>query len=282
MVQRVELTGKRELTLRERSNKAKELMRGDPLKVSIVTAVFNRERTVANAIESVIAQDYPHIEYIVVDGMSNDGTDEIVRRYSDRIAVSIREPDSGIYDALNKGVEAATGDVVGFLHADDFLASDGIVSTIAQCFEDPGVSGTYGDLVYVDAMDTTRTKRYWVSGGYDAKRFRWGWMPPHPSVYLRRACYRDFGVFRRDFQIAADYELLVRMMVRHGISMRYIDRVVVRMREGGKSNASMRNRLTANREDRQAWVVNGMQPPVGLRFTKPFRKIIQYLRRPST
>lgn len=271
---------KSELKLRERPIEARDLMQETPLKISIVTAVFNRSRTVANAIESVLAQDYPHIEYIVVDGMSTDGTDEIVRRYSDRIAVSIREPDSGIYDALNKGVQAATGDVLGFLHADDFLASDGVISEIARCMVDPGLSGTYGDLVYVDAIDTAKTKRYWVSGRYDAARFRWGWMPPHPTVYLRRECYRDFGLFRRDFQIAADYELLVRMMVRHRISMRYIDRVVVKMREGGKSNASMQNRLTANREDRKAWVVNGMQPPVGLRFSKPLRKLVQYVRRP--
>jgi len=252
--------------------------RGDAVKISIITAVYNREKTIAQAMDSVLSQDYPDIEYIVVDGMSNDGTDDVVRRYDDRLAVSIREKDAGIYDALNKGVRAATGDVIGFLHADDFLASSQSVSRIATVFRDPNVDGTYGDLQYVDASDPTRIKRFWVAGDYRASRFRWGWMPPHPTVYLRRDLYSRYGGFRQDFQIAADYELLVRMMVKHQIRMRYLQEIVVKMRVGGKSNASLRNRLTANREDRLAWKVNDLSPPPGLRWMKPMRKVTQFAK----
>jgi len=136
--------------------------------------------------------------------------------------------------------------------------------------------GTYGDLVYVDSQDVERTIRKWKSGAYNKQRFKSGWMPPHPTVYLRRECYERFGFFREDFQLAADYELLLRMMFFHQIPVSYIPRTLVSMRVGGKSNASLANRLLANREDRRAWIVNGLRPPLGLRFLKPLRKLAQY------
>lgn len=246
------------------------------MKISIITAVYNRKKTIEHAMESVFAQDYHDIEYIVVDGMSNDGTNDVVQRYRDRIAVSIREKDTGIYNALNKGIRAATGEVVGFLHADDFLATSKCITRIASALQKSEADATYGDLQYVDATEPSRVKRLWVAGDYSVKRFRWGWMPPHPTVYLRRSLYERFGGFREDFQIAADYELLVRMMVKHQIRACYVDQVIVKMREGGKSNASLKNRLTANREDLQAWKVNHLRPPTGLRWTKPLRKVTQF------
>ena len=246
------------------------------MKISIITAVYNREKTIGHAMESVFAQDYQDIEYIVVDGMSNDGTDDVVQRFRDRIAVSIREKDTGIYNALNKGIRVATGEIVGFLHADDFLASSQCISRIAQALQQSGADGTYGDLQYVDATEPSRVKRLWLAGEYRVNRFRWGWMPPHPTVYLRRSLYERFGGFREDFQIAADYELLVRMMVKHQIRARYINEVIVKMREGGKSNANLKNRLTANREDLRAWKVNHLHPPTGLRWMKPLRKVSQF------
>lgn len=246
------------------------------MKISIITAVYNRRSTIEHAMESVFAQDYDDIEYIVVDGMSNDGTDEVVQRHRDRIAISIREKDTGIYNALNKGIRAATGEVVGFLHADDFLANSQCISRIASALQQREVDGTYGDLQYVDAVAPSRVKRLWVAGDYSVNRFRWGWMPPHPTVYLRRSLYERYGGFREDFQIAADYELLVRMMVKHQIRACYVNQVIVKMREGGKSNASLKNRLTANREDLSAWKVNRLPPPTGLRWMKPLRKVTQF------
>ncbi len=251
-------------------------------KVSIVTAIYNNAATVANAIESVLGQSYPNIEYVVVDGMSNDGTDQVIGRYADRIAVSVREPDHGIYDALNKGLRLATGEVIGFLHADDYLADPSIIEQVAARFNDPGLDAVYGDLLYVQAEDPNRIVRFWDSGPYDVNKFRWGWMPPHPTVYLRRSCYDRFGVFREDFDIAADYELMLRLFVRNQIRVSYLDRIMVKMRVGGKSNASLANRLRANTEDRRAWLVNGIRPPMALRFTKPLRKLSQFWRKPVT
>lgn len=255
-------------------------MNSDSPRISLITAVYNRASTVAATIDSVLCQSWPHLEYIVVDGNSTDGTDRVVERYADRIARIVREPDHGIYDALNKGIALASGDVVGFLHADDLLAGPEVLSRVAAAFADPEIQASYGDLTYVDADDPGRVIRYWRSGSFRPESFRWGWMPPHPTLYLRRGCYHQFGGFRSDFSISADYELMLRMLYRHRIHATWIPEVLVRMRVGGKSNASIGNRLQANREDRIAWQVNGYRPPWGLRLTKPLRKVPQYFCRP--
>jgi glycosyltransferase len=252
------------------------------VKVSIITAVFNRERTIADAIQSVQRQtERSQIEYIVVDGNSTDGTADVVRQHRAQIDQSIREPDRGIYDALNKGIRHATGDIVGFLHADDMLDGDSVIGSIRDLFARGDYDAVYGDLVYVDAENTQRVIRYWRSGDYRVNRFRWGWMPPHPSVYVRREVYERFGGYRLDMGSAADYECLVRLMVKQKIRVGYLPEIVVRMRLGGKSNASLANRIAANRSDREAWLVNGLRPPWGLRFTKPLSKLPQYFRRPK-
>ena len=256
------------------------LLFSSALKVSVVTAVYNRVATVGAAIDSVAAQSYGGVEHVVVDGGSDDGTDREVRRRAGSIATVIREPDDGIYDALNKGIGAATGDVVGFLHADDRLADDDAIADVAAGFDEPAVEAVYGDLIYVDGTDPSRVVRYWKAGRFDVAKFRRGWMPPHPTVYVRRDVYRRLGGYRLDVGSAADYECMVRLMVRHRINVRYVPRVVVRMRTGGESNASMGNRLRANANDRRAWVINEMRPPIGLRFTKPLSKVEQYFRKP--
>ena len=249
------------------------------MKVSIITAVYNRSDTVSNAIESVLSQTYTDIEYIVVDGMSNDGTDRVVSQYSDRIFHVVREKDRGIYDALNKGIRLASGEVIGFLHADDFLFDCNVVSRIVQEFRrESRLTGVYGDLDYVDSKDPSKLARRWISGGYDVRKFRYGWMPPHPTVYLRKACYDAHGVFREDLGSAADYELMPRMLFFAKIPMAYIPETLVCMRTGGASNASLLNRLKANRQDARAWIVNGTRPPLGLRILKPLRKLSQYFR----
>lgn len=244
----------------------------------MITAVSNCAATIGDAIDSVLRQQDVELEYIIIDGKSTDGTSDVVARYGDLITRSICEPDAGIYDALNKGIAAATGDVIGFLHADDWFADDGVLRRVSQGLADDSVEGVYGDLDYVEAGFSGRVRRRWVSGDYAVSKFRRGWMPPHPTVYLRRRCYERFGCFNDHMTTAADYELLVRMMVKYRISMRYLPGVMVKMRLGGASNTSLRNRLSANSDDRSAWLCNGLRPPWGLRLTKPLRKLPQFLR----
>jgi glycosyltransferase len=251
-----------------------------PPKISVVTAVYNRRETVAEAIQSVVSQTCD-LEYVVVDGMSSDGTDEVINQHASCIDNSIREKDGGIYDALNKGLAASTGDVVGFLHADDLLADDQAIQRVQDKFESGDFDAVYGDLMYVDFDDTSKIIRYWKSGKFKRSKFRFGWMPPHPTVYLRKEIYEKFGNYRTDFGSAADYECMIRLMYRHELRVGYIPHVQVKMRVGGESNASIKNRLNANQSDRQAWLENGFKPPFGLRFTKPLSKLPQYWQRPK-
>ena len=251
------------------------------MKISVVTAVYNRQKTIGDAIKSVAAQDCNDLEHVVIDGMSSDGTSEIVDSNRDTIDVSIREPDSGIYDALNKGIAASSGDVVGFLHADDLFADNSVIQRVQQKFQSGDYDAVYADLTYVSFEDPDRVIRYWQSGDYFISKFRFGWMPPHPTVYVKRDIYDKFGDYRIDHGSAADYECMIRLMVRNQIRVGYIPEVTVKMRVGGESNASIKNRMNANLADRVAWTGNGLRPPFGLRFTKPFRKIPQYFRRQS-
>lgn len=249
------------------------------MRISVITAVYNRAATIASAIKSVAEQRNVDVELIVIDGKSTDSTPKVIEKYRDHISKHICEADSGIYDALNKGINAATGDVIGFIHADDFIADECTLKHVTDAFGDDEVDGVYGDLVYVDEADTQRIRRFWKAGEYNVNKFRFGWMPPHPTVYLRRSCYEKFGVFNMQMKTAADYELMLRMMVKHKIRMKYIPEVMVKMRSGGASNASIKNRLNANRDDQLAWSMNGLRAPLGLRFTKPLRKIGQFIRR---
>lgn len=252
------------------------------MKISVVTAVYNRQETIADAIQSVACQTCRDLEYVVVDGLSNDGTADIVEKHRDVIHQSIREKDSGIYDALNKGINASTGDVVGFLHADDLFVDSDVITRVKQKFTSGNYDAVYSDLTYVAFDDLDRIIRYWCSGDYSRRKFWFGWMPPHPTVYVRREIYEQFGSYRIDHGSAADYECMVRLMVKNQIRVGYIPNVAVKMRVGGESNASIKNRLKANEADRKAWEENGLKPPFGLRFTKPLSKLPQYIRRPST
>lgn len=246
------------------------------MKISVITAVYNRRDSVEACIQSVLGQQVCNVEYIVVDGMSDDGTAQVVERFRDRIDTIIREPDQGIYDALNKGIRAATGDVVGFLHADDTFADPWVLRDVARAHADPELDATYGDLDYVD-MASGRVTRHWVSGPYRRNRFFFGWMPPHPTVYFKRRVYEQHGLYNLDMPTAADYEMLVRMMVRHRASAVWIPRVLVRMGVGGSSNASLGNRMKANADDRRAWTANGLNAPPLIRLTKPLRKLPQFV-----
>jgi glycosyltransferase involved in cell wall biosynthesis len=247
------------------------------LKVSILTVVYNGAATIRDAIESVLAQDYPDIEYIIVDGNSKDGTQEIVRSYGDKIARFLSEPDAGIYDAMNKGIQLATGDVVGILNADDFYAYPSVISEVAGVLAFGEFDASYGDLEYIDANDATVVRRKWVSGAYKVGAFLNGWMPPHPTFFVRKKVYNAHGLFRLDLGSAADYELMLRFVHRENIRLAYLPKVLVKMRAGGVSNSTLKNRIAANRNDRMAWKINNLEPRFYTLWLKPLRKVIQFI-----
>jgi glycosyltransferase involved in cell wall biosynthesis len=232
--------------------------------------------TIAEAIESVMQQTYVDIEYIVVDGLSNDGTVSVVQQYGSRISKFVSEIDGGLYDAINKGISMATGDIIGFLHADDKFYNPNVVSLIAAAFQKYDTDSVYADLVYVDRLQGSRVVRNWKSGPYERKNFIYGWMPPHPTFYVKREVYERLGLYNTALKSAADYELMLRYLCKHKISTTYIPKLLVIMRSGGKSNASLSNRLKANKEDHQAWLLNDIKPRFYTRYLKPLRKLMQY------
>lgn len=219
------------------------------IKISLITAAYNSHSTIVNALESVFCQTYSNVELIVIDGGSTDGTLEILQRYADKISIFVSEPDNGIYDALNKGIRYASGDVVGFLHADDLLADSHVLSRIAAGFSNHNVSAVYGDLQYVFKDDPSRIIRYWKAGEFNQRKLSFGWMPPHPTLYVRRSLFEKVGSFDTHYRIAADYEFILRLFSLPGFNPLYIPEVFVKMRMGGASNRSFSNILRKSYED---------------------------------
>ncbi len=250
------------------------------MKLSIITVAFNAEATIAEAVASVIGQKRTgyELEYIIVDGASADGTVAALEPYRSGIAHIISEPDSGLYDAMNKGIAAATGDVIGILNADDTYAHDGVLAAVAKRFGATGTEALYGDLDYVAKDGSGRVVRRWRSGKMEPRSFLQGWMPPHPTFFLARCMYAMHGGYSLKLQSAADYELMLRMLYKHEVSATYLPDVLVKMRTGGVSNASWGNRLRANREDRRAWRMNGLRPMPWTLVMKPLRKVVQWIR----
>lgn len=247
------------------------------MKISIITPVFNDAR-VGRALDSILSQRHEHdLELIVVDAASTDGTTEVLERYRDSITTLISEPDNGIYDGMNKGIHHATGDVVGILNADDRYADDRALRDIAETFADDTTDACYGNLVYVNQND--EIVRYWKTGDAVLSKWYWGWMPPHPTFFVRRRIYEEYGGFNLEFPIAADYELMLRLFVRQRISVRYIDRVLVRMALGGESNGSVSNIIRANAEVARAWRRNDLRGGFLVPFLKPASKIFQFTPR---
>ncbi|MFD2244902.1 glycosyltransferase family 2 protein [Pontibacter ruber] len=247
------------------------------MKVSIITIVYNNRETIADAIESVLGQTYPDIEYIVVDGLSTDGTVDVIRSYGDCITKFVSEKDKGLYDAINKGIGMATGDVIGLLHSDDIFNSSEALAAVAKAFQKHNTDSVYADLVYVDREQPQKVIRNWKSGNYDRQSFLYGWMPPHPTFYVKREIYQKLGLYNTLFKSAADYELMLRYLYKHGVSTHYIPEILVRMRVGGKSNVTLINRIRANNEDYNAWIMNGLKPKFYTRYLKPLRKITQFI-----
>jgi glycosyltransferase involved in cell wall biosynthesis len=249
------------------------------LKISIVTAVLNSKDFIEDCIQSIHRQTVKSIEHIVIDGGSTDGTLETIKKYQAGIAEFVSERDDGIYAAMNKGIRLATGDVIGILNADDFYPDSGVLEKVAQIFEKEDAASCYGDLEYVDAMNSGKVIRYWRSGPYNVNKFYSGWMPPHPTFFVRRSVYQKYGLFNLNLGSAADYELMLRFLVKHRIRAAYIPEVIVKMRTGGVSNASMKNRIRANRMDRKAWSVNDLRPYPWTLLCKPLRKVHQFIGR---
>lgn len=250
------------------------------MKVSIVTVVYNGEKTISTAIESVLNQSYQDIEYIIVDGNSSDRTKEIVTSYQDRISKFVSEPDKGIYDGMNKGLALCTGDLVGTLNADDLHAHENVIENIVSRIQETGSQALYADLVFVDP-DTHKLVRYWKSGDFQRERYLYGFMPPHPTFFVRRECYEKYGTFDLSLVSSADYELMLRLLYRHEISCAYLDEITILMRTGGQSNASLYNRLRANFEDMKSWGINGVKPLLVTTPLKFAHKIPQFFRTPD-
>ena len=250
---------------------------GGGVAISVVTVVRNGAATIGGCLASVAAQTRA-AEHIVVDGASSDRTAQIVREFRPPVARLVSEPDGGLYDAMNKGIALAGGEVVGTLNADDVYADDAVLAQVAAAFADPAVGLSYGDLEYVDRADPRRVVRRWRAGEFSPRSFYRGWMPPHPTVFVRRGLYERWGGFDTGLGTAADYELLVRLLLRHRVAAAYIPRVLVRMRRGGASNRTFGARLLAHRMDRRAWAVNGLRPLPWTLPLKPLRKLGQFLR----
>lgn len=250
-------------------------MKIEPL-VTIITATYNSAATLVDTLESVAGQTYPHIEHLIIDGASKDDTAAIAARYP-HVARFVSESDKGLYDAMNKGIKLSSGDIIGILNSDDFYADNRVIEKVVELFQNPDTLAVYADLQYVDAEDTSKVIRHWKAGIYDQQAFYYGWMPPHPSFFVRKQLYEQCGVFNTSFRYAADYELMLRFLLRYNAPAAYLPEVAVKMRVGGQSNASLKNRLRANREDRRAWTVNGLTPYFFTIPLKPFRKIGQFL-----
>ena len=250
------------------------------MKISIITITYNSAQTLEDTLKSVTSQDYPNLEYIIIDGKSKDTTLQIVDKYKSGIAKVVSERDKGLYDALNKGIKHATGDVIGMLHSDDLYANESVISNVMKKFaEDPSIEGVYADLVFVNRNDTNKSMRVWESGTYQEGDFLKGWMPPHPTFFVRKEVYEKFGGFNTELKLSADYELMLRLIHKNNIKLAYLPQVIVKMRMGGVSNVSFFVKLKANLEDKLAWKLNGMKPKFSTIIMKPLRKIKQYFKR---
>jgi glycosyltransferase involved in cell wall biosynthesis len=247
------------------------------MKVSIITATFNSAATLTSTMESVRRQDHPDIEHILIDGRSSDNTVDVIRSYP-HVARYISEPDSGLYDAINKGIRLATGDVVGILNSDDFFASPHVVSQVVEALDREQVDAVFGDVAFVRPDNLTRIVRTYSSRKFHPRQFTRGYMPAHPTFYVRRRCYEAFGVYHTDYRIAADYELLVRFIHRHRISYAYLPATMVYMRTGGVSNRTMASRYVLNREIVRACADNGLTTNMARLSLKYFFKVFEYVR----
>lgn len=248
------------------------------MKVSIITVCLNSSETIIDTIKSILSQDYKDIEYIVIDGGSKDGTLDILKKYKNQISKYTSEPDKGIYNAMNKGIRLATGWIVGFLNADDLYANESVISQIAATIQQNDFQAAYGDLVYVDRLDTDKIVRCWRAGEYKKGAFRSGWVLPHPTFFCQRELFDKFGYFNENFHIAADFELLLRFIEKNQIKLGYLPKVLVKMRSGGRANV-LRGRIQGNLEIIKSFRINNLRISPLFFILKPVTKISQLSRK---
>jgi glycosyltransferase len=246
------------------------------MKVTIITVTYNSEKYLEESILSVMNQTYTNIEHIIIDGKSTDGTINIIKKYEKNIAKWVSESDRGMYDAINKGMEISTGDIIGILNSDDILSQNNVIEIIVNSFLEKNVDSVYGDLEYVDADNLFNIYRIWKGKPYDRKLFLSGWMPAHPTFYFKKEIYLKYGGYENHYFSAADYELMCRYLYKHKISSYYIPNLIVKMRRGGQSNSNLKVRLRANRRDYLAMKKNNIPFAFFVSIIKPLSKLHQY------
>jgi glycosyltransferase involved in cell wall biosynthesis len=240
----------------------------DPL-ISIITVCFNSDSTIKNTIDSVLYQTYPNIEYIIIDGKSTDNTIDIVKKYQDEISIFLSEPDNGIYDAMNKGIDVATGDIIGILNSDDFYSDDRVIERIVEKFNDKNVDSVFANLIYVSSKNVNKVVRYFDSSQFKPDLFSYGLMPAHPTFFVKKSIYKKYGKFRTDLKNAADFDLMARFLYLNRVSYCYFDKVIVIMRMGGVST-SFSSMWTNNIEILNACKVNKIK-------TNAFKILLRYV-----
>jgi len=245
------------------------------MKISLLTVSYNSETTIKDTIESIRSQDYDTIEYIVVDGNSKDGTVQIIKSYDSVVTKWISEPDKGIYDAMNKAIGLATGEVVGILNSDDFYFDSTIISKVAAAFENQAIDAVFGDLIFVDPNNLQKTVRTYSSAKWNPSKFAKGFMPAHPTFFVRRKYYEQFGVFKTDYKIAADYELLIRFLYVNKLRYQYLPITMVKMRRGGVSSRNVTSNIVLNSEIIRACRENGISTNVFKVYPKYFTKLFE-------
>jgi glycosyltransferase involved in cell wall biosynthesis len=251
------------------------------MKISVITVCYESAETIGQTLRSVRNQTYDNIEHIIVDGGSMDATLEVVAAAGSGVAKLISEKDKGIYDAMNKGIAWATGDIIGFINADDFYPSPDVLSTVAAAFESSSADSCFGDLCYVQQSDVSRIVRYWKSCMFKPGMFEKGWCPPHPTFFVRRAVYQRLGGFNLDYKIAADVELMARFLAAGHISSYYIPQVLVHMRLGGTTNRNLRNIIKQNLEIRRGLLAQGLRFSwVEFVWNKLLSRTSQFVQRP--
>jgi glycosyltransferase involved in cell wall biosynthesis len=251
------------------------------MKVSIITVALNNVEYIEGCVKSVVSQVYKNLEYIVIDGGSTDGTTEIIKKYDGNITKWISEPDKGLYDAMNKGISLATGDIIGILNSDDFYADEDIISTVVKEFNEKRVDSVFADLVFIKRNDPDRIVRYYQSSHFTPRKFLYGWMPAHTTFFAKSSVYQQYGLFNTNYRLASDYELLLRFLGKHRISYSYIPKVFIKMRTGGESTKSFKSNLIHNREIVRACAENGFKTNIFKVYSKYFLKGFELFRRPE-
>jgi len=252
------------------------------LTVSIITVSYNSVETISDTINSVLSQTYQNIEYIIIDGSSADGTIELVQSFGKRISKFLTQQDNGIYDAINKGIKIATGDIIGILNSDDFFYDDFVIEKIVKSFQENEIDAVIGDVQFVDPKKSSKIVRYYSSLHFSPRKFRYGFMPAHPSFYVKRELFENLGFYKTDYKIAADYELLIRFLHVNRIKYKYLEMPFVSMRTGGVSNKSIRSNFTLNKEIARACRENGIHTNYIYIYSKYFTKIIEFLGNHNT